>query len=189
MALDYTKLAVMAQALGYKIFMYPTNDAFATVLADGYFDGADGYVTLNAGDIIICNLDLDGTDDLVMLLVTVGGSDVTVIPLHGFKQELSDPGDAGALPVTRSATVAITTGGAETRTLAIPAVPGIELTLSLDVDGGDCVITAAAAVNQTGNNTLTMADAGDEITLRAVRKAAALVWRVVSNDGVALSTV
>jgi len=36
---------------------------------------------------------------------------------------------------------------------------------------------------------MVFADAGDEITLRASFKAGALVWRVVSNDGVALSTV
>jgi len=51
------------------------------------------------------------------------------------------------------------------------------------------VVTAASGVNQTGNNTLTFADAGDEILLVAIENSAALAWRVVSNDGVALSTV
>jgi hypothetical protein len=101
---------------------------------------------------------------------------------------ISDPGDAGAIPVTRSGSVAITTSGAETRTLAIPGVAGITLAISLDVDGGDCVITAAAAINQTGNDTITMDDAGDTIVLTAVQVASGLVWRLVVNDGCTLST-
>ena len=79
--------------------------------------------------------------------------------------------------------------GAETRTLAAPSREGHIVTLGFDTDGGDCVVTVATAINQTGNNTLTFADAGDEITLRAIRKANIPVWRVASNDGVALSTV
>jgi len=102
---------------------------------------------------------------------------------------ITDPGDAGAIPVTKSGSVAITTAAAETRTIAIPAIAGITIAVSMDVDGGDCVITAAAAINQTGNNTITLNDAGDIIVLTAVQKAGALVWRVLVNDGCTLSTV
>ena len=101
----------------------------------------------------------------------------------------ADPGDAGAIPVTRSGTCPLVTEGAETRTLAIPTFAGQLLNLGFKTDGGDCVVTAASGVNQTGNNTLTFADAGDEILLVAIENGAALAWRVVSNDGVALSTV
>jgi hypothetical protein len=102
---------------------------------------------------------------------------------------ITDPGASGAIPVTKSGTVAITTEAAETRTLAIPGLAGIEIAISLDVDGGDCVITAASAINQAGNNTITLGDAGDTIVLKAIQKAGALVWRVVVNDGCSLSTV
>lgn len=102
---------------------------------------------------------------------------------------IADPGNAGAIPVTRSGNCAITSAGAETRTLAIPGVAGIELALSLDVDGGDAVVTVASAINQTGNNTITLNDAGDTVVLKAVKKAGALVWRVLVNDGASLSTV
>lgn len=102
---------------------------------------------------------------------------------------ISDPGDAGAIPVTRSGNCALTTAGAETRTLAIPSKVGTSLAVTLDVDGGDCVITAAAAINQTGNNTITLGDAGDTIVLEGVQVGGALVWRVIVNDGCALSTV
>jgi len=102
---------------------------------------------------------------------------------------IDDPGDAGAIPVARSGSVQIVTAGAETRTLAIPTYAGQTLAIGFKTDGGDCVITADVAVNQTGNNTLTLADAGDAIELVAIEKAAALVWRVRSNDGVGLTTV
>lgn len=102
---------------------------------------------------------------------------------------IADPGDGNAIPVTKSGSVAITTAGAETRTIAIPGLAGITIAISMDVDAGDCVITAAAAINQTGNNTITMNDAGDTIVLIAVQVASALVWRVLINDGCTLSTV
>ena len=103
---------------------------------------------------------------------------------------IADPGDAGAIPVTRSGTVAITTTGVvDTRTIAIPTFAGQRIALSLDVDAGDAVVTVASAANQAGNNTLTMADAGDIIELIAVQVASALVWRIGANDGVALTTV
>lgn len=102
---------------------------------------------------------------------------------------LADPGTGAAIPVTRSAHVAITTAGAETNTLAIPTFIGQKLILVCDVYVGDRVVTAAAPVNQTGNNTLTFGAAGDFIVLEAAQIAGALVWRVVANDGVALSTV
>ena len=104
---------------------------------------------------------------------------------------IADPGDGEAIPVTRSGSVAITTGAdAETRTLAVPAVAGIELALTLDVDGGGaCVITVAAPFNQTGNNTITMDDAGETVLLKAVQVGGAKVWRLVVNDLAGLSTV
>lgn len=102
---------------------------------------------------------------------------------------IADPGDAGAIPVTRSGNVAITTGGVgETRTLAIPGAAGITLNISIDVDGGgDVAVTVASAMNQAGNTIATFADAGDVLVLVAVQVAGALVWRVVANDGATLS--
>lgn len=102
---------------------------------------------------------------------------------------IADPGNAGAIPVVASGNVAITTTAAQTRTLANPAAAGIELAISMAVDGGDAVITSAAAINQTGNNTITMNDAGDTIVLKSVKVASAYRWRVMVNDGCTLSTV
>ncbi len=103
---------------------------------------------------------------------------------------IADPGDAGAIPVTSSGYVPIVTAGSETRTLAAPTFIGQEITLMIDTDGGVAVVTTASPVNQTGNNTLTMTEINDSIRLHAVTSTgSALVWRVVCNDGVALTTV
>ena len=83
----------------------------------------------------------------------------------------------------------IVTAGAETRTLAAPTYLGQMLLLSLKTDVGDCVITCATTVNQTGNNTITMDDAGDAVLLVAKANGADKRWSVVSNDGCTLSTV
>ncbi|MCL4196227.1 MAG: DUF2190 family protein [Phycisphaerales bacterium] len=102
---------------------------------------------------------------------------------------IPDPGDAGAIPVAQSGYVPIVTAGSETRTLAIPTFVGQELLLFIKTDGGTCVITVASAINQTGNNTITMADVNDSIRLHAIDNNGTLAWRVVCNDGAALSTV
>lgn len=102
---------------------------------------------------------------------------------------VADPGNAGAIPVITSGHVEIVTAGAETRTLAAPSFLGQQMLISLKTDGGDCVITCATTVNQTGNNTITHNDAGDALLLVAKQNGANRRWSVVSNDGAALSTV
>jgi len=101
---------------------------------------------------------------------------------------VADPSDAGALPVTKSATIALTsTGVVDTRSLAIPAVAGTTLLLSFDVDAGDLAVTCAAGINVAGNTVMTFDTAGEYIKLEAAQVAGALVWRVIANDGVVLS--
>ena len=102
---------------------------------------------------------------------------------------IADPGASGAIPVTTSGNVDLVTAAAETRTLAAPSFKGQLLLLSMKTDGGDCVVTCATTVNQTGNNTITFNDAGDAVLLVAKTNGANIRWSVVSNDGAALSTV
>lgn len=116
------------------------------------------------------------------LLLNVGNDPGVTAPI-------ADPGDAGAIPVVGTGYVPLVSGGAETRTLAAPDFVGQQLALNFHTDAGDVVVTCATTVNQTGNNTLTFADAGDQIVLMAGQSGATVVWRVQSNDGVALSTV
>ena len=100
-----------------------------------------------------------------------------------------DPGNAGAIPVVNGGNIPIVTAGAETRTLAAPTAAGQNLSICMKTDGGDCVITCATGINQTGNNTITLNDAGDFVLLSAITVGANLRWRVVVNDGATLSTV
>lgn len=102
---------------------------------------------------------------------------------------IADPGNASAIPVTSSGYCAIVTAGSETRTLAAPTFIDQNLTLYIKTDGGTAVVTVASAINQTGNNTITMADVRDYIRLQAIESGASKVWAVVANDGAALSTV
>lgn len=102
---------------------------------------------------------------------------------------IADPGDAGDIPVLASGHVPIVTAGAETRSLADPTFTGQRMLLCMKTDGGDAVVTADSAINQTGNNTLTFEDAGDSIELVAIESGASKVWRAAHNDGVALTTV
>lgn len=102
---------------------------------------------------------------------------------------IADPGNAGAIPVTGSGYVPIVTAGAETRTIAAPTFVGQELLVYMKTDGGDAVITVATGINQTGNNTITMNDAGDSIRLVAIESGSNKRWRVAFNDGCSLSTV
>jgi len=121
--------------------------------------------------------------------VEIGGPSDRVSAVVGRYVAIADPGASGAIPVTEVGVCAVTTAAAETRTLADPAHIGDIVTITLDVDGGNCVITAASGINNTGNNTITMADAGDTLSLIATQVAGDLVWRVLANDGAVLSTV
>lgn len=115
---------------------------------------------------------------------------IDVLEAAGLATVIADPGDGGAIPVTSSGHVDLVTGAAgETRTLAAPTLAGQQLLISLKTDGGgDAVITVATTVNQTGNDTITMGDAGDAVLLVAKQNGANLRWTVQMNDGAALAT-
>ena len=101
---------------------------------------------------------------------------------------IADPGDACAIPVTRTGVCPVTTAAAETRTLAIPSFIGQSLSLTCDIySGGDAVVTVAAAINQTGNTVITLGSAGVNICLHGTQIGGSLVWRVHCNDGATLS--
>ena len=176
------------------------NDIFCGIIA-GFIDTTHAFVdiepAIRQADVATHIADVSGAHAASAISIADAGSYTAQTTVEAALQEIypkapvaiTDPGAAGAIPVTRSGSVAITTAEAETRTLAIPAVAGITLAISLDVDLGTCTITAAAAINQTGNNTIALDDAGDTIVLTAVQVAGGLVWRVVVNDGCSLSTV
>ena len=64
---------------------------------------------------------------------------------------------------------------------------GQTMDLYFKTDGGDCVVTAASPVNQTGNTIMTFADVGDHLRLASIEDGSDFEWRIVANDGIALS--
>ena len=109
-------------------------------------------------------------------------------PVSDFTPRLiADPGNGGAIPVIVSGFVALVTSGAETRTMADASRAGLTIDLYFKTDANDCVVTAASPVNQTGNTIMTFADVGDHIRLASIEDGSDFEWRVVANDGVALS--
>lgn len=82
------------------------------------------------------------------------------------------------------------TDGAFTATISDPDSEGQWLILTLKTDAGDVTAAFDSAVNTTGNNRATFADAGDTQVLVSVHNGTSgYFWREVSNDGAALSTV
>jgi hypothetical protein len=100
---------------------------------------------------------------------------------------VADPGASGAIPVTQSGVVAITTAGAETRTLADPTFVGQRLTLVGSAITTSVAITAAHRVNAAGNTVMTIATTGKFLELECIPIGATLRWAIVANDGATLA--
>lgn len=150
--------------------------------SNGNADG--GAVTINGGA-----KNGSGADGLISLGVTSGS-----FVKYGCKQQataaawtIADPGNAGAIVVTASGVCALTSAGAETRTVAIPTFTGQTLDLIVDTYVGDIVITFSQRINQATNTIATMGAVGDYLGLVGVTIGGALRWQVRSNDGAALS--
>ncbi len=106
-----------------------------------------------------------------------------------FFASIADPGDGNAIAVTASGYVPLVTGGAETRTLAAPTFVGQEIVLYMKTSGGNCTVTIATTINETGNNTIIFANTGEAVRLFAVEEGATIRWRMATADGAGLSTV
>ena len=162
---------------------------------DFYFRGTRAGHINASGAQFTGTLGVTGATTLSSTLAVTGTSTLTgAVALDStFSYEgllpITDPGDAGAIPVTKSGYCPIVTGGAETRTVADASFVGQMLLLSLKTDGGDAVVTFASPVNQAGNNTATFADVGDSQMLIGVEDGSDIEWREFQNDGAGLTTV
>jgi len=172
------------QALGAALYWDADGDPY------GGTAGTGCATTTSSGNTFIgfVQAAAGATDETVRVLWS--GPVVLTNTVHNaLTAELTDPGASGAIPVTDSGHCDLVTTGAQTRTLAAPTYLGQQLLVSLKTDGGNCVITCATTINQTGNNTITLDDAGDAILLLAKANGTNKRWSVVSNDGCSLSTV
>lgn len=83
MAYQSKDLSVLAYANGFTLWHYATADAAADVDTGGYFDGAADM--LHVGDMILANVDTDGTPGAGIFLVSsssggeVDVSDITSV--------------------------------------------------------------------------------------------------------------
>ena len=188
------KLDIKANTLGALavtgVFDFPKTTGGGTALTAGtvaYWDAVNAVATATSvGNKQLGKVVQDAADADETVRVRLEGTSVASNPLTA---AVADPGASGAIPVTASGHVDLVTAAAETRTLAAPTFLGQQLLIGLKTDGGDCVITCATTVNQTGNNTITLDDAGDAILLVAKANGTDKRWSVVSNDGCTLSTV
>lgn len=62
------------------IWHYATDDDDTAIQTDGYFDDVDGD-PLITGDLMMTSLDVAGTPEVKIYIVSVGGSDVTITPM------------------------------------------------------------------------------------------------------------
>lgn len=77
MAYIASDLSVLAYANNFTLWHYTTTDTAATIQGAGYFNSAASMVRV--GDLIIINIDTDGTPSTKFYIVTANsGSSVTV---------------------------------------------------------------------------------------------------------------
>lgn len=150
-----------------------------------------GTVTINNADVM--SIGTSGTTTLTLgrsgqstvLAGNVSFSAATRAGAAAFT--IADPGNAGAISVTTNGVCALTSAGAETRTLAIPTFMGQRLSIVCDTYVGNIVVTSSQALNQAGNTIMTFGAVRDYIALEAITVGGALRWQVLGVDGVALS--
>jgi hypothetical protein len=127
-----------------------TTDYAEIIVGDGAPSGAYG----RAAGASMVYVRKDATISTPIVYTTPdGGTTWAAVDSRTAMATLADPGHSAPIPVTRSASIAITTAGAETNTLAIPTFIGQQLALICDVYVGDRVITCIAqAINQAGEH-------------------------------------
>ncbi len=77
MAYKFSDLSVLAYANNFTLWHYTSVDNTATIAAAGYFNSAADM--LRVGDLIIINIDTDGTPSTKFYVVTANtGSAVTI---------------------------------------------------------------------------------------------------------------
>ena len=106
--------------------------------------------------------------------------------LHSPNLQILDPGDAGDITVDRNpAVVLLVSGGAETRTLNRPTLPGISVLLQMKTDGGDITLTVTGGYNEDADTTFTFDDPGEFALFTACYDGTNYFWRLVSSHELA----
>jgi predicted RecA/RadA family phage recombinase len=129
--------------------------------------------------------DADGNAEKVRVLLA-GPRLITSVQGTGYTAALTWSGTLTAAGTCQSK--AIRTDSA-TATLGAATAPGWVVTVNYAVGTGNVVLTVTNGLNDTGNNTATLAAAGDFITLVSMKVATNYRWRKISmSSGCTLST-
>lgn len=96
-------------------------------------------------------------------------------------ERITDPRDAGAIPVTQSGLCVMVSAGAETRTLAAPARAGQQLILNAKTVTTSIEVTCATGFNQAGDDKALFDADGETLFLFSVYVGANLRWRIQEN--------
>ena len=166
-------------AAGSPVYLSETAGGWTATAPD-----AEGTVVLAVGEV----LEDHATTGVVKLAPGHAGVVAGEMVSRLSTNVLTDPAAGGAIAVTTSGVCAIETAAGEVRTIAAPSFLGQRLVICLRTDGGDATVNIATAFNQTGNNRIVFADAGDFAEFVAIKHGANLRWRLVANDGGTLST-
>lgn len=213
-AIDHTPVAdvaagavvVLNSLVGVASRPIPAN-TLGSLAVTGVFDVVKEGIQINGGAGIFWNKVAgyattvsEGNDFMGFSLRPAAAEDATVrlllVPItsvantihNDLTHLIADPGADGAIPVADTGSCALVTVGSEARSLPDPSDVGQMLALSLKTDGGDCTVTVANPVNQAGNDVITFNDAGDAVVLVGADVGGNKRWRVLSGDGVVLST-
>jgi len=98
--------------------------------------------------------------------------------------EVADPGNGGqiVLPEHHHAVCALTSAGAETRTIAVPNFHGQRCTLSCETHAGNIVVNVAGDGNTQGHDEITFTAIGQAVDMVGVKRSGALRWRAAVAD-------
>lgn len=99
--------------------------------------------------------------------------------------EVHDPGENGVIIPQESMMVGLTIGGGiEYRTLRDPQFISQQILLYQRNPGGKCIIQTECAFDRADHDQLIFDDPGDFVMLIAIEVEDALIWRVLSRNGV-----
>jgi hypothetical protein len=172
-------------------------------------DGTDTIWTHSKGNWIFDNTDVNdptafrlGTDTSATGFEVRNNSDAVIFKVAGDgiatsaegcvrPAAITDPGNAGAIPITKSGVCVLNIpAGAETRTMAAPTFLGQEIVLCAGTDGGGTVeVTVATDFNAANNTKVTFGALEQTNVFKASMTGASLKWKLVSvvAEGGALS--
>lgn len=109
--------------------------------------------------------------------------------LYRASKVLDDPGDAGTITVNQDLQICeMVSGGTESRVLANPTKAGIRFVLRCLTDGGTIVVSAENGLNVTGETEVTLAEAGDLLSLISVTHTTGYRWEILVNTSSVVSS-